>query len=119
MQAAGAPCLNSFVVLGDQVGQISKIDGAKCAVSIVNGPTKWRTLGDVKLLFGKSGTPKDVLSKGDFVQLAPKPGAELTVGQLVKDAGAEVLAFERLVVGEGIEKEEVDFAAEVMAQAKG
>jgi len=30
-----------------------------------------------------------------------------------------VLAFERLVVGEGIEKEEVDFAAEVMAQAKG
>ena len=42
-----------------------------------------------------------------------------TVGQLVKDAGAEVLAFERLVVGEGIEKEEVDFAAEVMAQAKG
>jgi elongation factor Ts len=42
-----------------------------------------------------------------------------TVGQLVKGAGAEVLAFERLVVGEGIEKEEVDFAAEVMAQAKG
>ena len=42
-----------------------------------------------------------------------------TVGQLVKDAGAAVLAFERLVVGEGIEKEEVDFAAEVMAQAKG
>lgn len=42
-----------------------------------------------------------------------------TVGKLVKDAGAEVVAFERLVVGEGIEKEEVDFAAEVMAQAKG
>ena len=42
-----------------------------------------------------------------------------TVGKLVKAAGAEVLAFERLVVGEGIEKEEVDFAAEVMAQAKG
>tara|TARA_A100001391_G_scaffold72773_1_gene46679 strand:+ start:32 stop:889 length:858 start_codon:yes stop_codon:yes gene_type:complete len=41
-----------------------------------------------------------------------------TVGKLVKDAGAEVVAFERLVVGEGIEKEEVDFAAEVMAQAK-
>ncbi|WP_101675203.1 translation elongation factor Ts [Alloalcanivorax mobilis] len=42
----------------------------------------------------------------------------VTVGGLVKDAGAEVVAFERLVVGEGIEKEEVDFAAEVMAQAK-
>jgi elongation factor Ts len=41
-----------------------------------------------------------------------------TIGKLVKEAGAEVVAFERLVVGEGIEKEEVDFAAEVMAQAK-
>lgn len=42
-----------------------------------------------------------------------------TVGKLAKDAGAEIVAFQRLVVGEGIEKEEVDFAAEVMAQAKG
>ena len=42
-----------------------------------------------------------------------------TVGALVKGAGAEVVAFERLVVGEGIEKEEVDFAAEVQAAAKG
>lgn len=42
-----------------------------------------------------------------------------TVGKLVKDAGAEVAAFQRLVVGEGIEKETVDFAAEVMAQVKG
>ncbi|MEQ9509402.1 MAG: translation elongation factor Ts [Alloalcanivorax xenomutans] len=41
-----------------------------------------------------------------------------SVGNLVKGAGAEVVAFERLVVGEGIEKEEEDFAAEVMAQAK-
>lgn len=41
-----------------------------------------------------------------------------TVGKLAQGAGAEVVAFERLVVGEGIEKEEVDFAAEVMAQAK-
>jgi len=44
---------------------------------------------------------------------------DTTVGKLVKDAGAEVVAFQRLVVGEGIEKEEVDFAAEVMAQVKG
>ena len=39
-----------------------------------------------------------------------------TVGKLVKDGGAEVTGFMRLVVGEGIEKEESDFAAEVMAQ---
>lgn len=41
-----------------------------------------------------------------------------TIGKLAQEAGADVVAFERLVVGEGIEKEEVDFAAEVMAQAK-
>jgi len=37
----------------------------------------------------------------------------------VKGAGADVVAFTRIEVGEGIEKEEVDFAAEVMAQARG
>ncbi|MCK0537658.1 translation elongation factor Ts [Alcanivorax quisquiliarum] len=42
----------------------------------------------------------------------------VTVGKLTKDAGADVVAFVRLVVGEGIEKEESDFAAEVMAQAQ-
>ena len=42
-----------------------------------------------------------------------------SVGSLVKAAGAEVVAFERLVVGEGIEKEEVDFASEVAAAVKG
>ena len=42
----------------------------------------------------------------------------VTVGKLAKDAGADVVAFVRLVVGEGIEKEESDFAAEVMAQAQ-
>ncbi|MDF1781399.1 MAG: translation elongation factor Ts [Alcanivoracaceae bacterium] len=41
---------------------------------------------------------------------------DTTVGKLVKDAGADVESFVRLVVGEGIEKEETDFAAEVMAQ---
>ena len=41
---------------------------------------------------------------------------EVTVGALAKQAGAEVLAFERFEVGEGIEKEESDFAAEVAAQ---
>ena len=42
-----------------------------------------------------------------------------TVGQLLKAAGAEVTAFVRYEVGEGIEKKQEDFAAEVMAQVKG
>lgn len=38
---------------------------------------------------------------------------DVTVGQAAKDAGAEIVSFVRLEVGEGIEKIEEDFAAEV------
>ena len=38
---------------------------------------------------------------------------DVTVGQAAKDVGAEILGFVRLEVGEGIEKKEEDFAAEV------
>jgi elongation factor Ts len=41
---------------------------------------------------------------------------DVTVGQLAKNAGAEIVAFARFEVGEGIEKASVDFAAEVAAQ---
>jgi elongation factor Ts len=40
-----------------------------------------------------------------------------TVGQLLSDAGASVTSFTRFEVGEGIEKKQEDFAAEVEAQA--
>ena len=40
-----------------------------------------------------------------------------TVEAFVKSKGCEVVSFVRLAVGEGIEKEVVDFAAEVAAQA--
>jgi len=40
-----------------------------------------------------------------------------TVAVFTKSKGCEVVSFVRLVVGEGIEKEVVDFAAEVAAQA--
>ena len=44
---------------------------------------------------------------------------DTTVGKLVNAEGAEVLSFIRFEVGEGIEVEEVDFAAEVAAQVQG
>jgi elongation factor Ts len=44
---------------------------------------------------------------------------DLSVEKLLKDAKAEVLAFERFEVGAGIEKKQDDFVAEVMAQVKG
>ncbi|MGY6517945.1 MAG: translation elongation factor Ts [Lysobacteraceae bacterium] len=40
-----------------------------------------------------------------------------TVEQVLKKEGAEVVTFTRLAVGEGIERKEDDFAAEVMKQA--
>ena len=40
-----------------------------------------------------------------------------SVEDVLKKAGAKVVAFHRLAVGEGIEKKEEDFAAEVMKQA--
>lgn len=44
---------------------------------------------------------------------------EQTIGKLAKAAGAEVVGFVRYEVGDGIEVEETDFAAEVAAQLKG
>lgn len=44
---------------------------------------------------------------------------EIKIGALAKNAGAKVSGMVRVEVGEGIEKEEVDFAAEVAAQLKG
>ncbi len=43
---------------------------------------------------------------------------DITVGALLKSKKAEVVSFVRFAVGEGIEKEEVDFASEVMAQVE-
>jgi elongation factor Ts len=42
-----------------------------------------------------------------------------TVGDLVKEAGAEVVGFQRFEVGEGIEKKTMSFAEEVKAQVEG
>ncbi len=44
---------------------------------------------------------------------------DLTVAKLLKSANAEVNSFIRFEVGEGIEKKQEDFAAEVAAQMKG
>ena len=45
--------------------------------------------------------------------------SDQTVSKLLKSKNASVKDFVRLEVGEGIEKDEADFAAEVMEQAKG
>jgi elongation factor Ts len=44
---------------------------------------------------------------------------DITVAQAAKDAGVEIVSFVRMAVGEGIEKEKEDFAAEVAKALKG
>jgi len=78
-----------------------------------------------------SGKPADIIEKmvegrmrkhlssitllgQDFVK-----DGDITVAKLLKQHGASVKAFSRLVVGEGIEKKADNFADEVMQQVKG
>lgn len=56
------------------------------------------------------------LKENSLVEQAFVKDPEVTVGQLVKNAGGEVASFVRFEVGDGIEKVEEDFAAEVAAQ---
>lgn len=62
------------------------------------------------------GRIKKFLKENSLVEQPFVKNPELTVGQLAKQSGAEVISFVRYEVGEGIEKKEEDFAAEVAAQ---
>jgi elongation factor Ts len=62
------------------------------------------------------GRVRKFLSENSLTQQAFVKDPDTTVGKLVAGAGAEVLGFTRFEVGEGIEVEKVDFAAEVAAQ---
>ena len=78
-----------------------------------------------------SGKPADIVEKmvsgrirkflGE-ITLVGQPfvkDPDQTVGQLLKAAGARVVGFDRLELGEGVEKKVENFAEEVMAQARG
>ncbi|KAB7615772.1 elongation factor Ts [Amylibacter sp. SFDW26] len=59
------------------------------------------------------GRMKKFYSEVTLVNQAFVMNPDVTVGEAAKEAGAEVVAFVRLEVGDGIEKVEEDFAAEV------
>ncbi len=65
------------------------------------------------------GRIRKFLAENSLVDQAFVKDPDQTVGKLVSAAGAEVLAFTRYEVGEGIEVETMDFAAEVAAQLNG
>ncbi|MBW5411511.1 translation elongation factor Ts [Pseudomonas sp. MAG002Y] len=56
------------------------------------------------------------LAEASLVEQPFVKDPEVKVGDLAKKAGAEIVSYVRYEVGEGIEKAEVDFAAEVAAQ---
>lgn len=56
------------------------------------------------------------LSEASLIDQPFVKDPEIKVGALAKKAGADIVSFVRYEVGEGIEKAEVDFAAEVAAQ---
>ncbi len=65
------------------------------------------------------GRIKKYLAENSLSEQAFVKDPDVTVGSLVKAAGAEVVSFSRFEVGEGIEVDKVDFADEVAAQLKG
>ena len=65
------------------------------------------------------GRVKKFLAENSLMEQAFVKNPDVTVGQLVGDAGAEVVSFVRFEVGEGIQVDKVDFADEVAAQLKG
>lgn len=65
-----------------------------------------------------AGRIKKFLKEVSLVDQPFVKNPDQTVGALLKEAGAELQRFVRLEVGEGIERAQVDFAAEVAAQLK-
>jgi len=77
-----------------------------------------------------SGKPADIIEKMvqgrlrkqiEEITLHGQPFVkdnDISVGKWLQQQGVSVLQFSRLAVGEGIEKENVDFASEVMQQVK-
>lgn len=65
-----------------------------------------------------SGRLKKYIAEVSLLEQQFVKDPDMTIAKLLKDAGADIVQFVRYEVGEGIDKEEVDFAEEVAAQAK-
>ncbi len=65
------------------------------------------------------GRMKKWLAESTLLGQAFVINPDLTVAEAAKEAGVDITAFVRLEVGEGIEKKEEDFAAEVAKTMKG
>ena len=143
-----APVVGAYVHSNSKIGVLIGLDGGSeelakdiamhvAAVNpmVVNPDVDPAIIEKEKEIFAaqaeNSGKPAEIIEKmigGRIrkylaeISLVEQPfvkNPEQTVGQLAEAAGAMVTGMVRFEVGEGIEKEEVDFAEEVMAQARG
>ena len=64
------------------------------------------------------GRMRKFLAENSLVEQAFVKDPDLKVGKLLSNAGADISSFVRYEVGEGIEKAEEDFAAEVAKQVQ-
>lgn len=65
------------------------------------------------------GRMKKFVAENTLLGQAFAHNSDITVEQAAKDAGVQVVGFVRMAVGEGIEKKEEDFAAEVAKMVQG
>ncbi|MDG0998853.1 MAG: translation elongation factor Ts, partial [Gammaproteobacteria bacterium] len=63
-----------------------------------------------------NGRLKKYVAEVSLLEQSFVKNPDLTIKALLNEAGADVVSFVRYELGEGIEKEEVDFATEVAAQ---
>jgi elongation factor Ts len=65
------------------------------------------------------GRMKKFLAENTLLGQAFVINPDLTVEQAAKEAGVEITGYARVMVGEGVEKKEEDFAAEVAKMVQG
>ncbi len=149
MAKINAPIIGAYVHSNSKIGVLIGLDGGSeelakdiaMHVAAVNpmvintGDVEQAAVEKEKEIFSaqaeNSGKPPEIIAKMvegrirkylSEISLVEQPfvkNPEQTVGQLAEGAGATISAMVRFEVGEGIEKEELDFAEEVMAQARG
>lgn len=107
--------INPMVVTGDQVP--ADVLAKEREIYVSQAAESGKPADIVEKMV--EGRVRKFLAEVSLVDQAFVKQPDVKVGKLLKDAGAQCRAIARFEVGEGIEVEESDFAAEVAAQVKG
>lgn len=105
---------NPVVISADDIAEQIIVKEREIIMAQSQGSGKPQAVVD-KMVEGRLNKFRDEMS---LLGQAFVKDPNLRVGQLLKNAGAEIISFVRYAVGEGIEKPIEDFAEAVMAQVK-